>query len=69
MKEKVYIEVYKFGVFQGYIKSVSYKSRTYKISLTRETAKGYSTNDKVMYDIDFLTTPESIANGITFSIG
>lgn len=68
MKEKVFIGVYKFGVFQGYIKSISYKNRTYKINPTKEGSKGYSTNVKVMHDIDFLTTPESVVNGITFSI-
>lgn len=69
-KEKVYIGVYKGASFVGYIKSVSYKNRTYKTVPTKlQNPKGYTTQDKLMGDIDTITTPETVAKGITFVWG
>jgi len=54
-KEKSYIIASLWGVPQGYIKSVSYKNGTFKITKEKIDAKGYVSLDKLQGDIDFLT--------------
>ena len=66
-KEKTFIKVYKGAQLMGYIKSVSYKNRTFKtVPTPYDKPKSYTTYDAIMGDIDVMTTPKTVAEGITF---
>lgn len=53
--QKMHIIANKNGINQGYIKAISYKTGSFKITKDRLNAKGYTTHDEVHDDIDFLT--------------
>lgn len=54
-KEKSHIIVTLQGKPIGYVKSISYKCGTFKMSNYKQNAKGYTTFDRIRDDIDFLT--------------
>lgn len=67
-KERVHILVMKGNAPIGFVKSVSYVSHTFKTTPNKLDAKGYVTQDKLMGDIDAITTPETVESGITFHL-
>ena len=70
------IQVYQNGLFIGYIKSISYKDKTFKtVSQTsvqgynpKFDAKGYKSHEAIMKDITFLRT-NFASKGYTFQAG
>lgn len=54
-KERANIIAMRNGSPAGYIKSISYTKKTFKLTQNKSEAKGYTTSDKIQYDIDFLT--------------
>ena len=70
------IQVYQNGIFIGYIKSVSYKDKTFKtVSQTsvkgynpKFDAKGYKSHETIMKDMTFLRT-NFASKGYTFQAG
>lgn len=63
-KEKSFILAVKNGCPMGYIKSISYTNRTFKLTDEKYDAKGYVGIDKLMSDIDFLASIDT--NGFGF---
>ena len=66
--KSLHVAVLQLNNLKGYVKSVSYKNNTYRITGNIEDAKSYSSSERAMYDIDTITTPQAIAQGYTFII-
>jgi hypothetical protein len=49
------IQVMKKGKTEGYVKSINYNACETKLTDDKSNAKKYSSEDKVHYDIDFLS--------------
>lgn len=64
---KAIIVAYQNGVRVGYVKSVSYKNGNFKLTQDKAFAKGYSSNDRLMYDIDAISY-QGCKNNIVFSM-
>lgn len=54
-KEKAHIIAMKNGVPVGYVKSISYANRSFKMTQNKADAKGYVTQSVIQRDIDELT--------------
>ncbi len=66
--KSLHVAVLQLNNLKWYIKSVSYKNNTYKVTNNIEDAKSYSSSERAMYDIDAVTTPQVITQGYTFII-
>lgn len=65
MKLRIY--AFKNGINIGFVKSVSYKTGTYKLTKDKMFAKTYSSHDKASSDVDVIAYC-GISNGVVFSI-
>ena len=54
-KEKAHILAMKNGVPVGYVKSISYANRNFKMTQNKADAKGYVSQSVIQRDIDELT--------------
>lgn len=55
-KRKYHIVAMKNGQAKGYIKAVSYSRGTFSLTQNIESAKGYTSEDIIHNEIDFLTS-------------
>lgn len=62
--DKMFILVFDKRGQVGYIKSISYKNHTFKVTSTKYDAKAYSSIEKVHSELDFLS--EFVIKGYNF---